>query len=347
MAKKASKVGIVVGVAAVLAVAALGVSIVRNVQKPDEETTQTLESEDFVFERTAIRYTWDMTESDGVQLCAEYRISSEKKREILTAGNKRPWVAFVNYEKYIEPFMTQGFSYEETIDAMLVTLAEKSEKDLNTMLLGSYNNSSALVTNRTVDEYGETKDVMRAVSSSWIEYDLVNTRFIPVALILTNNNGEMSYEPVSLGGKSLSDLEVSCSSAYLASLYLNQMMMYEQPYNATVADLCREVVNKACAQASGYTEEEYESGVTVGAPIKSGTTITMKVGETKKFVPEQLIDVQLRLDYIVKDSAGDGNNWQGYTIDDAGNITALKAGTYTVYVRCAGVGYEYTLHITA
>ena len=46
-AKKASKAGIVAGVAAVLAVAALGVSIAANVRVSDKETTQALGSSAF------------------------------------------------------------------------------------------------------------------------------------------------------------------------------------------------------------------------------------------------------------------------------------------------------------
>ncbi len=42
MAKKAGKAGIVAGVAAVLALAALGVSIAANIRVSDKETTQTL-----------------------------------------------------------------------------------------------------------------------------------------------------------------------------------------------------------------------------------------------------------------------------------------------------------------
>ena len=47
MAKKAGKAGIVAGVAAVLAVAALGVSIAANVRVSDKETTQVLGSSAF------------------------------------------------------------------------------------------------------------------------------------------------------------------------------------------------------------------------------------------------------------------------------------------------------------
>ena len=312
------------------------------------EQNNAQETEDFVFERKLIRFTPSMKESDGLQVATEFRLSPEKNREVLATENKVLVVCGADYEKHIEPFMKQGYTYAETIEAALSIRAEEAEQDLNTLLLNWYNTnySRDVSTDRIVDENGEVKDVLRSYSSVDTKYDKVNVRYVSIGLILTNNDGKISYEASTLGGKSFSDIEVSSSAAYEASLFLNQMRMYEQPYNATVAKLCTELVNKACAQAKGYTEEEYKNGVTVGDPIKSGTTITMKVGETKKFVPEQLIDVQLRFDYVASHQAAGGDNWQGYTIDGAGNITALKAGTYKVIVNCAWNQYTYTLNIT-
>ena len=157
-------------------------------------------------------------------------------------------------------------------------------------------------------------------------------------------SGEIDYEVGSLGGKSLSDIEVSPSMAYVASKYLNYLYVVGNQ-NTTLASLCEARIDKACAQASGCTEEEYASGVDVGLPIRSGTTITMKVGETKNFVPEQLIDVQLHVYYYPSNKCGSENNAQGYSIDGLGNITALKAGTYEVAVRCGMNSYRYTLNI--
>ena len=348
MAKKASKVGIVVAIAGVLAVAALAVNIGRNVQEQAKEATQTFGSEDFVLDHYYVRTTSDMTESDGLKIAMQYRLSPEKASEILSAENKVAYVLSLNYKTRIEPFLNQGYTYEETMKAALSARAESAEMSLNEFLLYVYDTvkNADVEPGRVIDEYGEAKEIMMLNATGYDSYDRVNERFFGMGLILTNDNGQVSYEVGSLGGKSLSDMEVSPSMAYLSSMYLNHMYSGGQAYNATVTNLCREAVNKACAQASGYTEEEYESGVEVGAPIKSGTTITMKVGETKQFIPEQLIDVQLHFYYYLPHWCGTANNAQGYAIDGVGNITALKAGTYEVAVRCAEKLYRYTLNIT-
>lgn len=347
-AKKASKAGIVVAIAGVLAVAALAVNIGRNVQEQVEEPTQTLETEDFVFERKSINFTSDMTLSDGLKVSMDYRLSPEKVQEIMSAENKTVYVLSTSYTTWIEPFLNQGYTYEEVIEAALSSRAESDGKTLDEFLLLVYNTgkSQGVRPKQTVDEYGEVGYVLSMNATGLDSYNSVNKPFVGIGLILTNNDGEISYEVGSLGGKSLSDVEVSGSMAYLSSLYLNQSKTGEQAYNATVTQLCTKAVHKAYAQASGYTEEEYESGVVWGEPIESGTTITMKVGETKKFEPKQLIDVQLRIDYLASYTLGEDNNGQGYTIDSVGNIQALKAGTYKVGVLCAGSYYYYTLNIT-
>ena len=307
-------------------------------EKPDDERVDVsvVNRDDLEFERTYIRFTPAMTESSDLMGACEFYCDEDLSREVLYDENRSFATLGFRYEDY-ESYISRGKTHEEALSSLLVMKAEENEMTLDEFgadLLDHYKGFSA---DRTVDEYGTVKSVVRGM---WYmpEYEELNTRRLVVIAIVTKTGDTYSYEFGSFGNKKISDLSVTPSFGYLAAMCANQMKSYEMQYNDTLYNKCVEVVKKACAQSQGFIESDY---TTITSFVKP-KTITVKVGEKVKLVPD-FNYIELPVYYYSEFNTFEDVDYSSATLTYDGTFSATKAGTYKLLSLVAGVSYYFTV----
>ena len=307
-------------------------------ETPDEEKVDVsvVARDDLEFERVYIRFTPAMTESSDLMGAVEFYCDEDLSREVLYDENR----SFVNlgfdYDDY-ESYISRGKTHEQALSALLVMKAEENEMTLEEFGADLLDHYSGFSCDRTVDEYGAVKTVIRG-NFYMPEYEKLNTRRLCVVGIVTKTGDSYSYDFGTFGNKAISDMSVSPSFAYMAAMCANQMMSYEMQYNDMLYNKCVEVVKKACAQSQGLIESDY---TTITSFAKS-KTVTAKVGEKVKLVPD-FNYIELPVYYYSEFNTYEDVDYSNATLTYDGTFSATKAGTYKLLSRVAGVNYYFTV----
>lgn len=292
--------------------------------------------DDLEFERTYIRFTPGMTESSDLMGACEFYCNEDLSREVLYDENRSFVNLGFNYDDY-SSYISRGKTHEEALSALLVMKAEENEMTLDEFGAYLLDHYSGVSCDRTVDEYGAVKTVIRG-NFYMPEYEELNTRYLRVVGIVTKTGDSYSYDFGTFGNKALSDLSVSPSFAYMAAMCVNQMMSYEMQYNDTLYNKCVEVVKKACAQSQGLVESDY----TAISSFATAKTVTVKVGEKVKLVPD-FNYIELPVYYLSEFNSNLDTDCTGVTLDFEGTFVSTKAGTYTIGAYVAGKSYLFTV----
>ncbi len=304
---------------------------------------QTTEEDTFTFDRTFLRYT-GAEETSGVitKMTYECNVPYELGREVALDPDKIFKCTLLNYSTIYQPHIEAGYSPEEI-------LMERYESGKLTLNFDA--GADEWTPEYNVDQYGNRRCVLRATVS--LDYADYNNRYVPVFSVATRNGENVTFQAADYGDRNWDDWSVSPSIVYLASSVMNQMTRSVTYHNTDLWNMCDVVVQKGIAQAQGVAEADFvaveadPSIVNLGASslltVNTSDVLTVKVGETKKLNVVVSPAVDLQVNYFANNS--DMLNWDGYVVTPDGQITGLKAGTYTVSVTIAGGGRSYTVQV--
>ncbi len=285
----------------------------------------------FMFDRSSLRYNFG-TEANGVinQLQYEWKVPYDLGVEVCTNDNKVFSAKRFTLSDY-ETYMKAGYTDEDIISELYKTGA----------ITLSFEGSSEWGPEFSRDNYGD-RCTMRTTAT--ITYDNYNTRYVVLAFVATKDGEKVSFECADFGDKGYTDVLVSPSLVYMASLYDNQFNFGVISANTQMRNCVKEVVSKGVAQAKGVAEAEYESGK-YGLEVKTDV-FKLKVGETKKFdaitiTPDILVDIN-----YMGNSTDEFMDLDGYSRTPDGYFTGIKAGTYKVVLSVAGDWYHVSMEIT-
>jgi len=285
----------------------------------------------FMFDRASLRYNSANVESGVInQVSYEWKVPYDLGVEVCTNDNKVFGAKRFTLADY-ETYMKAGYAPEEIIEELYETGAF-------TLTFGA---SSEWTPEFSKDNYGD-RCTMR--SSATIKYDELNTRYVVLAFVATKDGENVSFECADFGDKEYTDVLVSPSLVYMASLYDNQLSFGVLPSNPQMRTCIKEVVAKGVAQAKGVAEADYESGK-YALEVKTTGEFKVKVGETKKFdgftiSPEIVVDIN-----YMGNSTDEFMQLDCYDITPEGYITGIKAGTYKIVLCIAGNWYHTTFDV--
>ena len=317
------------------------------------EIIGTPNDEDFVFENVTLRYTPSSAANKIVSMNYQCYVSDEKLEEVALNKNARYGLDLLEYEKYIEVI-----SEYETLEEYLL---DKYNSGWDWLEKITHDN---FWPDRNVTLDGKVSNILRVgsegsilgVSSGEDGWYNLNVRYVPIFFIVIDDGREVDFELASLGGKSYEDISVSPSLTYLASKVVNAFGNATMPYNKELWDLCYSVVRMGCARTM-YEDGEYAGPAfediwdALGDPgafvptVDTSKTLVLKVGQTGALPVSWDFPVLLNVLYH-GDDVKNLDYMENYTIDQNGNVTAKKAGSYTCRVRILTTYYTFNIEIT-
>lgn len=166
-------------------------------------------------------------------------------------------------------------------------------------------------------------------------YHNMNRKFVAIGVVITTNGENVSYQYSSFAS-GVDYRSNARSVAYVASASLNAHTLGMETFSDDKLAKIKSYINMSVDQANGL-EETTNDGSMYALNVVSGTEKTLSVGGTFEVKTEMAPKVEVPIWYRSSDTSI-------ITVDDAGKVTAVKAGTAKVRIFLAGV--EYTVTVT-
>ncbi len=170
-----------------------------------------------------------------------------------------------------------------------------------------------------------------------VVYKNMNRQFVGMGVIITTKDGVSSYQYAAF--ESGVDYRSNARSvAYVASAALNAHVLGLETFDETELVKLKSYVNMSVDHANGLLAPTHDDS-TYELEITTGTTATLAVGGTYAIKTEITPNVNVPIWYRSTDT-------DVITVDNAGVVTAHKAGTATVRIFLAGVEKKVEITVT-